>query len=142
SNLSAGYPYFAQLMGEECIQIANKSGTNRVGREVIEKVRVETNSGKSVPDLEQEYRRAVGKSEDRKMLLTLLAEQDSDGASYDEGISNVILKNSRTTGQELGIKYIDQLLPRLIEDRYGPVLVRTDDQGVYEFADPVFRAYV
>jgi hypothetical protein len=52
-------------------------------------------------------------------------------------------QRTRTTAQGLGIEYIDQLMPRLVEDRYGPVLVKSPEQrGIYEFADPVFRAYV
>jgi hypothetical protein len=34
-------------------------------------------------------------------------------------------------------------MPRLVEERYGPALVKHGDRrGVYDFADPVFRAYV
>ena len=29
-----------------------------------------------------------------------------------------------------------------VEERYGPALVKGEDRGIYEFADPVFRAYV
>jgi hypothetical protein len=58
-------------------------------------------------------------------------------------VGRVVLKQSRSAAQDLGIEYIDQLVPRLIEERYGPVLVKVpDSRGLYEFTDPVFRAYV
>jgi hypothetical protein len=51
----------------------------------------------------------------------------------------VVLKQSRSTAQDLGIEYIAQVVPRLIEGRYGPVLVKVpDSHGLYEFTDPVF----
>jgi hypothetical protein len=58
-------------------------------------------------------------------------------------LGKVILQKTRAAAQGLGIEYIDQLMPRLVEERYGPALVKSAEQrGVYEFADPVFRAYV
>jgi hypothetical protein len=33
-------------------------------------------------------------------------------------------------------------MPRLVEERYGPALVKSEQRGIYDFADPVFRAYV
>jgi hypothetical protein len=77
------------------------------------------------------------------MLLVLLAEQKGESAHYDEELGKVILQKTRAAAQGLGIEYIDQLMPRLVEERYGPALVKSSEQrGVYEFVDPVFRAYV
>ena len=43
----------------------------------------------------------------------------------------------------MGVEFVDQLIPRLVDQNYGPALIRLDDrQGVYEFANPVFRIYV
>ena len=43
----------------------------------------------------------------------------------------------------MDIQYVDQLLPRLLDERYGPVLVRKpENPGIYEFVNPVFRLYV
>jgi hypothetical protein len=40
------------------------------------------------------------------------------------------------------VEFVDQLIPRLVEQKYGPVLIRLEDrQGVYEFENPVFRVY-
>jgi hypothetical protein len=52
------------------------------------------------------------------------------------------LQRTRAAAQGLGIEYMDQLMPRLVEERYGPALVKGEQRGIYEFADPVFRAYV
>jgi hypothetical protein len=38
---------------------------------------------------------------------------------------------------------VDQLIPRLVDAQYGPVLSRVMEKpGVYEFVNPVFRLYV
>ncbi len=74
------------------------------------------------------------------MLLVLLAEQKSDAAHYDEELSRVVLQKTRSAAQGLGIDYIDQLMPRLVEERYGPALVKGSEQrGIYEFADRIMK---
>ena len=41
---------------------------------------------------------------------------------------------------DLKIDYVDQLIPRLLDKSYGPVLFRhTERQGTYEFVNPVLR---
>jgi Cdc6-like AAA superfamily ATPase len=143
AEYSEGYPYFAQLIGKGCVDSANKLGTNRIDNSVLNLVLDNIKNGKSFPNFEQQYQLAVGNSEDRAMLLALLAEQKQDTTTYDATVGQVVIKRSRSTAQELGIEYIDQLLPRLVEERYGPILVKIPDhRGLYEFADPVFRAYV
>jgi hypothetical protein len=53
------------------------------------------------------------------------------------------LKNSRQVAEELDIQFIDQLIPRLVDKKYGPVLERMEErQGVYEFVNPVLRQYI
>lgn len=140
--LSEGFPYFAQLIGKACVQQGNETGTNHIDlvlfREILEKIR----TGKSFPNLESQYQLAIGRSKERAMLLVLLAEQEHESTLYNEEIGRVILQKTRAAAQGLGIDYIDQLMPRLVEDRYGPALVKGEQPGVYEFADPVFRAYV
>ncbi|MGE8128874.1 hypothetical protein ACQKQD_18025 [Methylobacterium sp. NPDC080182] len=143
SEFSEGYPYFAQLFGRACVQEANNRGTNRIDDAILDVVLSKIRSGQAFPNLEAKYQRAIGASDDRAMLLTLLAEQSADETKFDATLGQVVLRQSRSTAQDLGIEYIDQLLPRLIEERYGPVLVKTPDaRGLYEFTDPVFRTYV
>jgi hypothetical protein len=142
-DLSEGYPYFAQLIGKSCVQYGNNVGTNSIDRKIFGEVLDRIREGRSFPSLEDQYQLAVGKSKERAMLLVLLAEQKSDTAQYDEDIGRVVLQKTRSAAQGLGIDYVDQLMPRLVEQRYGPALVKGSEQrGVYEFADPVFRAYV
>ncbi|MBR1031909.1 MULTISPECIES: AAA family ATPase [Bradyrhizobium] len=141
-ELSEGFPYFAQLIGKASVQYGNEIGTNdidvKIFGEVLEKIR----SGQSFPNLEQQYQLAVGRSAERAMLLVLLAEQSSEATLYNDEVGRIVLQRTRATAQGLGIEYIDQLMPRLVEERYGPALVKGEDRGIYEFSDPVFRAYV
>jgi Cdc6-like AAA superfamily ATPase len=140
---SGGYPYFAQLLGKAGVDRANRHATNHITMDIFGEVLHEIRIGEAFPHLEEQFQRAIGESGDRKLLLTLLAEQESEQTQYNQDIGRIVLKQSRSTAQELGIEYIDQLVPRLIDEKFGPVLVRTADQrGAYEFTDPVFRAYV
>lgn len=139
-EICMGYPYFAQLIGKRCVEHANAMGTNSISREVFDAVLVEISNGRAFPALERKYQRAIGDSDGRALLLTLLAEENISLDEVDGGIS---LKKVRSTAQELEIEYMDQLVPRLIDRNFGPALVRKHDQrGTYEFLDPVFRAYV
>ena len=141
--LSEGYPYFAQLIGKACVSNANIRGTNYIDQSILNVVTEDMKSGRAFPNLETAYQLAIGQSEERALLLTLLAEQVDDRAEYDASLGQIFLSRSRSPAQELGVDYIDQLLPRLIEERYGPVLVKVPEtRGSYEFTDPVFRAYV
>ena len=142
-ELSEGYPYFAQLIGKSLVQDANEKGRNYIDERIFSAVLDKIRMGNSFPNLESQYQLAIGQSKERAMLLALLAEQRSEMTLYNDSIGQVVLQRTRATAQGLGIEYIDQLMPRLVEDRYGPVLVKSPEQrGIYEFADPVFRAYV
>jgi hypothetical protein len=142
-RLSEGYPYFAQLIGKSCVNEANARSKNHIDPEILSIVTDKIRSGQAFPNLEATYQRAIGESEDRAMLLTLLAEQQDNRAEYDAQLGQVFLSKTRPSAQELGVAYMDQLLPRLIEERYGPILAKIPDtRGSYEFTDPVFRAYV
>jgi hypothetical protein len=140
-ELSEGFPYFAQLIGKTSVQYGNEIGTNHIDQKIFDEVLQKIREGKSFPNLEQQYQLAVGRSQERAMLLVLLAEQKTEATLYNEDIGRVVLQKTRAAAQGLGIDYIDQLMPRLVEERYGPALVKGEQRGIYDFADPVFRAY-
>jgi hypothetical protein len=124
------------------VQYGNEIGTNDIDKKMFNEVLEMIRSGQSFPSLEQQYQLAVGRSDERAMLLALLAEQKGEATIFNDELGRVVLQRTRSTAQDMGIQYIDQLMPRLVEERYGPALVKGEDRGIYEFADPVFRAYV
>lgn len=143
AEISQGYPYFTQLIGKECANEANRVQVDRITLQLFEKVLEDIRSGAAFPTLESAYQRAIGSSEDRQFLLHLLAEQEDDTLKYNEEVGRVLLKHARQSATELDIQYVDQLLPRLVDEKYGPVLSRVPEgQGVYEFVNPVLREYV
>jgi Cdc6-like AAA superfamily ATPase len=143
AGLAQGYPYFAQLLGKECIHHSNRLGLDEVTNEVLDGVLGDVKSGRAFPTLESSYQRAIGNSRDRELLLHLLADQPEENAMFNEEVGKVVLKNARRDAQDLDIQYVDQLLPRLVDPKYGPVLRRVSErQGVYEFENPVLRLYV
>lgn len=140
AQLGDGYPYFVQLIGKQCVNEMNARNSDAVDDDVFDAVVADLKSGAAFPTLESAYQRAIGSSETRQLLLHLLAEQKTEESFTDE-IGRVVLKGSRTDAEDLGIQFVDQLMPRLVEAKYGPVLERVD-QGVYEFLNPVLRQYI
>ena len=138
-----GYPYFAQLLGKRCGEEGNAQGTNHIDEVIFRSVLSDIRTGKAFPNLEKDYKRAIGHSEDRAFLLALLAEQSENESLFDASGTNVRLKDIRGIAKDLEVSHIDQNLPRLLEDQYGPILLKDNERpGVYEFVDPVFRSYV
>jgi hypothetical protein len=141
--LGQGYPYFVQLIGKQCVNDANTVGTNMIDDAILDKVLEDLRSGKAFPTLESAYQRAIGDSEGRQLLLHLLAEQSTEQSLFTDEIGRVVLKKSRQVAEELDVQFIDQLMPRLVEKKYGPVLERVPErQGTYEFVNPVLRQYI
>lgn len=143
TEMSEGYPYFAQLLGKECVSQANKEGRSMVNEAVLDAVFADIRRGTAFPTLERTYQRAIGNSADRQTLLWILAEQSGDDVLFDEERAKVQLSAVRKEARELNIETVDQLLPRLIDSKFGEVLRKTGDRrGEYEFTNPVFRMYV
>lgn len=143
AELSQGYPYFTQLIGKECVSRANELSTPVITEEVFNLVLQDIKLGKAFPTLEQAYQRAIGNSEDRQHLLYLLAEQPDEVSEYTTDIGRIILRKVRKDAEDFDIPYVDQLIPRLVDENYGPVLMRIPDRaGLYEFVNPIFRLYV
>lgn len=143
ADLGQGYPYFVQLIGKQCVSVANDMGTDLVDNEVLDKVVADLRAGTSFPTLESAYQRAIGGSEGRQVLLHLLAEQPTEQSQFSDEVGRVVLKQTRQVAEEMNVQFIDQLIPRLIDKKFGPALERVPErQGVYEFVNPVFRQYV
>jgi Cdc6-like AAA superfamily ATPase len=143
AEMSSGYPYFTQLIGKECVTQANKIGASVITEDILSAVIEDIRSGRAFPTLESAYIRAKGLSEGRQMLLHLLADQPDETMHVDDEVGRVMLKLARKDAEDLDIQHIDQLLPRLLDPKYGPVLRRVPEgQGVYEFVNPVLRLYV
>lgn len=143
AELCQGYPYFVQLIGKQCVNELNAANTDLVDHAVFEKVLNDLRTGKAFPTLESAYQRAVGNSKDRQLLLHLLAEQPSEQSLFSDEIGRIVLKASRQVAEELNVQFVDQLIPRLVEKKYGPILERIPErQGTYEFVNPVLRQYI
>jgi Cdc6-like AAA superfamily ATPase len=140
---SQGYPYFTQLLGKECVSKLNQLGVQLVDDNVFQLVLDDIKNGRSFPTLERAYQRAIGNSPDRQILLHLLAEQVDEETEFDEDFGRVFLKKVRKDAEDMDIQYVDQVLPRLLDISFGPVLTRGSEKpGIYEFVNPVFRLYV
>lgn len=143
ASLSDGYPYLAQLMGKACVSRVNEEFRDAVDMEVFSHVVDDIRSGSAFPTLESQYQRAIGQSDPRKLLLTILAEQKTDASKYNDDVQRIVLREIRQTATDFEIEHMDQLMPRLIDKKFGPALIRDPDvYGAYEWVNPVLRAYV
>lgn len=143
AELSQGYPYFTQLIGKECVNRLNELTSNIVTLEVYDSVLEKLRSGNAFPTLETAYQRAIGQSSDRQLLLHLLADQEEEQTLYSDEIGRIVLKEARKDAEDLKVQYVDQLIPRLVDAKYIPVLERVGEKkGVYEFVNPILRQYV
>lgn len=143
AKISQGYPYITQLVGKECVNHANEINTTRVSKEVFTEVLAKIKKGEAFPTLESQYQRAIGSSDGRQILLHLLAEQPEENTTFNDEVGRVVLKRVRSDAEDLKVDHVDQLIPRLLDKKYGPVLNRVSERpGLYEFMNPVFRVYV
>lgn len=143
AELGQGYPYFVQLIGKQCVNEANSRNTNLINDLILDKVVEDLKSGRAFPTLEAAYQRAIGNSKGRQLLLHLLADQPSEQSQFSDEVGRIVLKTARQDAEDLEVQYVDQLIPRLVEKRYGPILERVNErQGTYEFVNPVLRQYV
>jgi Novel STAND NTPase 1 len=142
-EVAQGYPYFIQMLGRACVSKANQQQTNIVSLEVLTLVLDDIKSGIAFPTLESAYQRAIGESEDRRLLLHILADQPEGTAQIEGDGGRVFLKDARKDASDLKVEFVDQLLPRLLDKKFGPVLRSIPEgRGIYEFVNPVFRLYV
>lgn len=142
-NVSQGYPYFVQMIGKSCVTKASQKGSVNVDKDIYQSVMNDIKSGVAFPTLESAYQRAIGTSENRQMLLHLMAERSEQSTLFHEDVGRIFLKHARKDAEDFDVDYLDQNLPRLLDKSYGPVLRRIPEgQGIYEFNNPVFRLYV
>jgi len=142
-EVALGYPYFVQMIGRASVEKANQRNVTHLDAELYQAVLEDIKSGRAFPTLESAYQRGIGGSEDRKVLLHLLAEQPEDAAVASTEAGKVFLKGVRAEAEDLDLKYIDQNLPRLVDPKFGPILDKVPGkQGVYEFLNPILRLYI
>jgi Pyridoxamine 5'-phosphate oxidase len=65
ATVCEGYPYFAQLLGKRCVEEGNRQGTNQIDDAIFRSVLNDIRTGKAFPNLETNYKRAIGHSDDR-----------------------------------------------------------------------------
>ena len=142
SEKSQGYPYLVQMLGKACVHKANNLNLKHIDKSVFYKVESDIKKGLTFPTLESQYQRAIGDSEGRRQLLYILASQKEGHALFNEELGKIALKNVRKDAEIFAVDNIDQLLPRLLDKKFGPALIKSEERhGIYEFVNPIFRIY-
>lgn len=141
ARASSGFPYMVQLLGRALVKIANERGATVLSGDMFAELQRRIASGEAIPTLEQRYKVAVHTSDQRKILLSLLADFALDKDVSGTDLRAVTLVEVRKDAKDLDVDNIDQVVPRLLDARYGPVLKKISN-GTYVFVDPVFCLYV
>lgn len=143
ASASQGYPYFIQMIGKACVSKASQLCLTIASNVVFDSVMSDIKSGIAFPTLESSYQKAIGNSPDRQLLLHILAEQPEEETLFNEDVGRIFLKQARKDAGDFDVNFVDQLIPRLLDKKFGPVLRSIPEgRGVYEFINPVFRLYV
>lgn len=121
-EMAQGYPYFVQMLGRACVSKANQVQANKITSEILALVLDDIKGGVAFPTLESGYQRAVGDSDGRKLLLHILADQPDGAAQIEGDVGRVFLKDARRDATDIEVEHVDQLLPRLLDKKFGPVL--------------------
>ena len=132
--LAQGHPYMVHLIGKHALRIAFAEGRRQIcGGDIDATLKSMAERG-SDPVLEGRYKKAVGSSEHREIVLKALAEcQAEDG--------EVWTGNAYKLALEQGVDNSSQYVGQLVTEEYGGELEKLRDR-YYRFHDSLFAAYV
>lgn len=135
-KVSAGFPWFVHVLGQECLQAADEEGLKTIeGKHVARAVEnIVTNL--KAQQYEDRYRMAVQDSVMREKALRVLAHWTDQDIPTSE--IYWILKTN------LGVNNGSIYRGHLIKDEYGSIIYdpRLSKRGLVRFRDEMFKAYV
>ena len=133
-SLAQGHPYMVHLIGKHALRLAFAENRRHiVGGDIDATLRSIAERGID-PLLEGRYKKAVGSSEHREIVLKALADcQAEDG--------EVWTGNAYKLALDQGVDNASQYVGQLVTEEYGGELEKLRDR-YYRFHDSLFAAYV
>jgi hypothetical protein len=133
-GLAQGHPYMVHLVGKYALRRAFLDDRKAIGATHIDDTLKSIAESASDPVLEHRYRRAVGASQQREVVLKALAEtQDSQ--------SEILTTTAYKLALDRGVDNASQYVGQLVTDEYGAEITRLREE-YYRFTDSLFCAYV
>lgn len=80
------------MLGKKCVSEANIADHTIISEDIFNRVLENIRNGNCFPNIESTYQRAKGNSEDRQLLLHLLADQEEERTLFNEDVGGFFLK--------------------------------------------------
>jgi hypothetical protein len=131
-GLAQGHPYMVHLVGKYALRHAFLEDRRAIKASHIDETLRSIAENASDPVLEHRYRRAVGASQQREIVLKALAEtQDSQ--------SEILTTNAYKLALDRGVENSSQYVGQLVTEEYGAELDKIRER-YYRFKDSLFCA--
>lgn len=133
-RLAQGHPYMVHLIGKYALRTAFQSDKRTIDEEYIQLTLRSIAERGADPVLEGRYKKAVGSSAQREIVLKAMAEvRSADGESWTTDAYKLAL--------DRGVENASQYVGQLVTDEYGGELIKIRER-YYRFKDSLFAAYV
>jgi Cdc6-like AAA superfamily ATPase len=133
-KLAQGHPYMVHLIGKYALRHAFQASRKEIATEMIDDTLQSIAERGADPVLEGRYKKAVGSSPQREIVLRALATaRGSDGECWTTDAYKIAL--------EAGVDNSSQYVGQLVTDEYGAEVEKLRER-YYRFRDSLFAAYV
>lgn len=133
-QLAAGHPYLVHLVGKFAFRDAYRNGLELIGVDDISRVIQSIAENESDPVLEGRYRKAVGSSSQREVVLKALVR-------HQDGKGEIWTTDAYKTALDGGVENASQYVGQLVTEEFGAELEKIRER-YYRFKDSLFAAYV
>lgn len=135
-SLAQGHPYMVHLIGKYALRSAYQSNRREIDDHHIDETLKTIAERGADPILEGRYKKAVGSSMHREIVLKSLAEIMPTSAD-----GEVWTRNAYKLALDQGVDNSSQYVGQLVTDDYGAEIEKVRDR-YYRFKDSLFAAYV
>jgi Cdc6-like AAA superfamily ATPase/transposase len=133
-RLAQGHPYMVHLVGKYALRSAYQNGVFDIDEQAIDQALRSIAERGADPVLEGRYKKVVGSSPQREVVLRSLAQvRGADGECWTTDAYKIALD----TGVDNSSQYVGQL----VTEEYGAELEKVRER-YYRFRDSLFAAYV
>jgi len=133
TRLAQGHPYMVHLVGKYALRTAYQDGVFDIPEDAIDQALRSIAERGADPVLEGRYKKAVGSSQQREVVLRALAQvRGGDGECWTTDAYKIAL--------DAGVDNSSQYVGQLVTDEYGAELEKVRER-YYRFKDSLFAAY-
>lgn len=132
-DLAQGHPYMVHLIGKFSLRLAFEEEKNLIDNDLVNRALSEIAARAADPILEGRYKKAVGSSSQREIVLKSMAQVQKDGEIH--------TKDAYPIALEQNVDNSSQYVGQLVLPEYGAEITKVRER-YYRFNDSLFHAYV